>query len=82
MGTVLAGARIIDVAPTVLHLMGLPVQADMDGRPLEEALTDAFLSANPVATDLAEIDLDLGGFEYDEDDRGQIEARLKERGYM
>lgn len=30
------GATILDVAPTVLHLLGLPVGADMDGRALHE----------------------------------------------
>jgi len=28
------GARLLDVAPTILHLMGLPVPADVDGRVL------------------------------------------------
>lgn len=81
-GVDLTEARIIDVAPTVLHLMGLPVQSDMDGRPLEEALTDAYRASHPVARDLARIDLELGDYEYGDDDRGQIEARLKEMGYM
>jgi predicted AlkP superfamily phosphohydrolase/phosphomutase/tetratricopeptide (TPR) repeat protein len=31
------GASLIDVAPTVLTLFGLPIGADMDGRPLLEA---------------------------------------------
>lgn len=37
-GTRLARASVLDVAPTVLHLLGLPVAADMDGRVLEELL--------------------------------------------
>lgn len=78
----LAGARIVDVAPTVLRLMGLPVQSDMDGRPLEAALTDEFLAANPARADQARIDLEAGDYDYSDDDRGQIEARLKEMGYM
>lgn len=32
----LFGARLLDVAPTVLHHFGLPVGADMEGRVLEE----------------------------------------------
>ena len=31
------GARLLDVAPTILHWFGLPVGADMEGRVLEEA---------------------------------------------
>jgi tetratricopeptide (TPR) repeat protein len=33
------GASILDVTPTVLTLFGLPAGADMDGRPLLQALT-------------------------------------------
>jgi len=35
-GIQLEGARIYDVAPTILHLLGLAVPDDMDGRVLEE----------------------------------------------
>jgi hypothetical protein len=39
-----------DVAPTVLHLLGLPRSREMDGRVLESALTPAFRTAHPVRT--------------------------------
>jgi predicted AlkP superfamily phosphohydrolase/phosphomutase len=42
---------VCDVAPTVLHLLGLPVQADMDGTVATAALTPAHLAAHPVRTD-------------------------------
>jgi len=35
-GDKIEGARLIDIAPTVLHMMGLPVPQDMDGRVLDE----------------------------------------------
>ena len=35
------GAQLIDLAPTILHLLGLPVPNDMDGRVLTEILADA-----------------------------------------
>jgi predicted Zn-dependent protease len=34
------GARLLDIAPTVLHWFGLPVGEDMEGRVLEEAFSD------------------------------------------
>ena len=37
-GFTLEGASLVDVAPTVLTLLGLPLGADMDGRPWVEAL--------------------------------------------
>jgi MFS family permease len=39
-----------DVAPTVLHLLGLPRSRELDGRVLEEALTAPFREAHPVRT--------------------------------
>ena len=36
----LTGARIVDVAPTALHAMGLAVPDDMDGRVLTELFSD------------------------------------------
>ncbi len=37
-GEILHGASILDIAPTVLHLFGLPVGRDMDGHVLTAAL--------------------------------------------
>jgi predicted AlkP superfamily phosphohydrolase/phosphomutase len=37
-GETIYGASILDIAPTVLHLFGLPVGADMDGKVLVTAL--------------------------------------------
>lgn len=34
------GASLLDITPTVLHAMGLPVGKDMDGRPLVNAFED------------------------------------------
>jgi predicted AlkP superfamily phosphohydrolase/phosphomutase len=47
-GAVPDGARLIDVAPTVLYALGLPVPEDMDGRVLTEVFTQEHLAANPV----------------------------------
>ena len=35
------GANLLDVAPTILTLLGLPTGADMDGKPLVEAFEEA-----------------------------------------
>jgi len=47
-GAVLDSARLIDVAPTVLYALGLPVPEDMDGRVLTEVFTQEHLATNPV----------------------------------
>ncbi len=40
-GVSISGATVLDITPTVLTLFGLPPAQDMDGRPIEEALTSA-----------------------------------------
>lgn len=53
-GPVVAGdlgvASERDVAPTVLHLVGLPVSRELDGRVLEAALDDPFRRRHPLRT--------------------------------
>ena len=40
-GVSVTGATVLDITPTVLTLFGLPPAQDMDGRPIEDALTTA-----------------------------------------
>jgi predicted AlkP superfamily phosphohydrolase/phosphomutase len=47
-GTGLEGASLLDLAPTILHYMGLPVPEYMDGTVLSAAFSDAFNAENPV----------------------------------
>ena len=39
---------MLDVAPTILYLLKLPVAQDMDGTVMLEAIRPAFLKQNPV----------------------------------
>ena len=47
-GVVLRDASVLDLAPTMLYLMGLPVARDMEGRVLAEMVAENFASAHPV----------------------------------
>ncbi len=47
-GVEVADASVLDVAPTLLALYGLPVAEDMDGRVLEEALDPEFTRRCPL----------------------------------
>ena len=47
-GRMIEGASVLDVTPTVLYLMGLPVGEDMDGRVLADAIEGSHLEAHPV----------------------------------
>ncbi len=77
-GKTVEGARIMDLAPTILHLMGLRVPDDMDGR----VLTSTMSGRHPVeykrerATDAgAERKLSA-------EETAQVEERLRSLGYL
>jgi len=44
----IANASVMDVAPTVMYLLGLPVDAKMKGRVLTEAIDPGYLKQHPV----------------------------------
>ena len=84
------GAALLDVAPTVLHLLGVPVPEDMDGRVLTEllepvsslrpavsALEPALASAQTLETSSV-----AAGSNYSHDDDAAIKQRLADLGYL
>jgi len=82
-GEILEGVRIVDVAPTALHLMGMAVPEGMDGRVLNEALTPEFLGKREVRTVREDAsDSSAGGPRYSDREEGEIIDRLKGLGYI
>ena len=47
-GALLTGARLVDLAPTLLYGLGFPVARDLDGHVLTAAFDKEFLAENPV----------------------------------
>ncbi len=47
-GALVTGARVVDLAPTLLYGLGFPVARDLDGQVLTAAFEREFLAANPV----------------------------------
>jgi predicted AlkP superfamily phosphohydrolase/phosphomutase len=82
-GVEIEGARIIDYAPTILHSFGVEVPADMDGRVLEEAFTEEYMSRNPVRlSDAAAYgESEKVGTMTDEESE-EIRERLRGWGYL
>lgn len=71
--------NLIDIAPTILYLLGLPVPADMDGRALEEI----FPGLPAVSFEAAEqSDISTTSTEYTAHEAELIEQRLKGLGYV
>jgi predicted AlkP superfamily phosphohydrolase/phosphomutase len=76
------GARIEDVAPTVLHLLDLPVPEDMDGRVLIETLapdvaTGRAVQFGPPATTERTAEGD-----YSPEEKAEVEEQLRALGYI
>src|SRR6476660_309484 len=71
------GANIVDLAPTALHAMGLPVPDDMDGRVLTELFTDgrAVATSEAAASETSDV-------VYTPEEEAAIQASLENLGYM
>jgi len=84
-GSEVTEAEIIDLAPTILHLLGLPIPDDMDGKVLTGMLTDAYQASHPLR--YADTSSETGPGEdqsdgYSAEEEAEIEERLKSLGYL
>ncbi len=73
------GAHIMDVMPTVLHILGVPVPADVDGRVLSEAMERPEFLADLAQKLTRET---TGSKHLSRDEEQLIRDRLKNLGYM
>lgn len=81
-GAQLENASLIDLAPTILYALGLPIPPDMDGRVLTEAFTPDFV--NQTALQYATKDAvrtDFGDT-YSDEEQEQVIQRLADLGYV
>jgi predicted AlkP superfamily phosphohydrolase/phosphomutase len=78
----LSGAKIIDLTPTILHLMGLPVQTDMDGRVLSEWLDIQKMDRSITYDKRLIVDERTDADEMSSEDEKDILDRLKRLGYV
>jgi predicted AlkP superfamily phosphohydrolase/phosphomutase len=82
-GGQIEGAAIYDIAPTVLHTMGVPVPTDMDGRVLRDAFADGFMEAFPLQTvEPAILAAPTGTVDYGKEGEKEILERLHGLGYL
>jgi predicted AlkP superfamily phosphohydrolase/phosphomutase len=82
-GHELLESSIYDLAPTVLHYLGLPVPAYMDGKVLVEAFTDGFAQDNPIEY----TDVGVSGNNEDtgyssDEEKDLVMERLRDMGYV
>jgi predicted AlkP superfamily phosphohydrolase/phosphomutase len=77
------GARIIDVAPTLLYSLGLPIPEDMDGRPLLEIFDGEHRETHLVEYASPKLPEEPGPEPaLDEKAAAEMERRLRGLGYV
>jgi len=80
--TSVEGARLWDIAPTVLYSLGEPIPNGMEGRVLETLFTPEFRETYPIRkTNLGEVEADRERGLSDAEE-ADLEQRLRDLGYM
>jgi predicted AlkP superfamily phosphohydrolase/phosphomutase len=76
-------ATTLDVTPTLLNMLNLPVGLDMDGKPLQEIFTAEFRDSHPVTwIDTYEGKIERHVEEAPESQRPRVLEELKAIGYI
>jgi len=82
-GETLDAVGLYDIAPTVLHLQGHAVPADMEGRVLTEIFTDEYTHTHPVREREGEhLAVKPPTDELTPSETSKIEERLRSLGYI
>jgi predicted AlkP superfamily phosphohydrolase/phosphomutase len=90
VGAQIQNASLIDLAPTILFALGLPIPPDMDGRVLTEAFKAEFVNqqgikydtAAAVRTDPTTLLVTGSGGTYSEEEEEEVTQRLADLGYV
>jgi predicted AlkP superfamily phosphohydrolase/phosphomutase len=76
-------ASIIDVAPTVLYLLGLPIPREMDGRILQELIDEEQWREHPPVYQAIDTEhQSVSEEEYSREEKKKISKKLKGMGYI
>ncbi len=77
------GATLMDLTPTVLHLLGVPAPADLDGRVITEILAPEHADRPVLHEDApAGQDGEPVAVGYGEEDEEAVQKRLADLGYL
>ena len=80
-GRTIDGARLIDLAPTILHLLRTPLPIDYDGRVLSEALS-LEVAATPIVYRDDNATVERNEVAFSNDEQHIVEDRLRLLGYL
>jgi len=77
------GLRLVDLFPTILYALGLPIPQGLDGKVLEEIFRADFLASNPkIFTEEEFQPKDINYTKPDAEEQREIRERLKGLGYV
>jgi len=74
--------EVVDVAPTILYLLQIPIQSDMDGKILTEAIEPTYLRLNPIRREQVTPETDLTRYQFSREEEEEVKARLRALGYL
>ncbi|MHB9052996.1 MAG: alkaline phosphatase family protein [Thermoleophilia bacterium] len=77
----LGEVEMVDIAPTVMNILGLPASAEWDGRILEAALSGVEVSKDESRGYDEQI-ADARDTAYSEEDEEEVRKRLEDLGYL
>ncbi len=75
-------ASLYDIAPTVLHYLGVPIPDDCDGHVRLEWFEPDSPSARREISKQAVAGVEFTPFEWHSEEVEQIESRLRDLGYL
>ncbi len=75
-------ANIMDIAPTILYLMGLPIPSDLDGQVLTAPLNESLLMSSQILQTDALGARDQQIPDYTEEESEEVKERLRALGYL
>jgi predicted AlkP superfamily phosphohydrolase/phosphomutase len=81
-GEEVSGCNVYDLAPTIMHLAGLPVPSGLDGKVIERICTDDFRSKHPINLGAFEKGAKVKSEELGDADEEMIAEKLRSLGYL
>ena len=72
--------NILDLAPTILYLLDVPIPVDLDGYLITDVISDQYMREHPVRYGDQRANPLMG--EYNRQDEEMVAARLRDLGYL
>jgi predicted AlkP superfamily phosphohydrolase/phosphomutase len=81
-GSKIENARLIDLCPTILATLDVPIPNDLDGRVLSDAFEDGFFQDHPIRSTQARVEQARPELELSPEQEEMVKQRLRGLGYI